>query len=87
VIDTISKPLVLYCDNEPVVIYSSNNKSSGATKHIDIKYLVVKDRIQDQTICIKHISTNEMLADPPMKGLPPSVFKLPTWDWQKAFDP
>jgi hypothetical protein len=46
VIDTISKPLVLYCDNEPVVIYSSNNKSSGATKHIDIKYLVVKDRIQ-----------------------------------------
>jgi hypothetical protein len=63
-IDTISNPLILYCDNEPAVIYSSNNKSIGAAKHIDIKYLVVKDRIQDQTICIKHISTNDMLADP-----------------------
>ena len=75
VIDSISKPLTLYCDNQPAVIYSSNNKSSGAAKHIDIKYHVVKDRIQDQTIRIKHISTNEMLADPLTKGLPPSVFK------------
>ena len=57
-IDSISKPLTLYCDNQPAVVYSSNNKSSGAAKHIDIKYHVVKDRIQDQTISIKHIRTN-----------------------------
>jgi hypothetical protein len=75
VIDSISKPLTLYCDNQPAVIYSSNNKSSVAATHIDIKYLVVKDRIQDQTISIKHIRTNKMLADPLMKGLPPVVFK------------
>ena len=74
VIDSISKPLTLYCDNQPAVIYSSNNKSSGAAKHIDIKYHVVKDRIQDQTINIKYISTKLMLADPLTKGLPPSVF-------------
>lgn len=47
VVDNISKPLVLYCDNEPVVFYTSNNKSSVATKHIDIKYHIVKDRIHD----------------------------------------
>ena len=75
VIDSISEPLTLFCDNQPAVIYSSNNKSSGAAKHIDIKYHVVKDRIQDQTISIKHIRTNAMLADPLTKGLPPSVFK------------
>ena len=72
---SISRPLTLYCDNQPAVIYSSNNKSSGAAKHIDIKYHVVKDRIQDQTISIKHIRTSEMLADPLTKGLPPSIFK------------
>ena len=74
VIDSICRPLTLYCDNQPAVIYSSNNKSSGAAKHIDIKYHVVKDRIQDQTINIKYISTKLMLADPLTKGLPPSVF-------------
>ena len=74
-IDSISKPLTLYCDNQPAIIYASNNKSSGAAKHIDIKYLVVKDRIQDQTIDVKYISTKSMLADPLTKGLPPNVFK------------
>jgi hypothetical protein len=38
VVDSISKPLLLYCDNESAVFYSNNNKSSAATRHIDIKY-------------------------------------------------
>ena len=75
VVDSISRPLVLYCDNEPAVFYASNNKSSVAAKHIDIKYHVVKDRIQDHTIDVKHISTTRMLADPLTKGLPPSIFR------------
>ena len=37
VVDSILKPLLLYCDNEPAVFYTSNNKSSAAAKHIDIK--------------------------------------------------
>ena len=52
-----------------------NNKSSGAAKHIDIKFYVVKEKIQDQTISLEHISTKQMLADPLTKGLPPSVFR------------
>ena len=45
VVDDIHKPLKLYCDNNPAVCYAHNNKSSGAAKHIDIKYYVVKDWI------------------------------------------
>jgi hypothetical protein len=56
VVDIISKPLLLYCDNEPTVFYSNNNKSSDATRHINIKYFVVKDRIQDHIIDAKHIT-------------------------------
>jgi hypothetical protein len=73
-VDDISKPLQLYCDNEPVVMYAHNNKTSGAAKHIDIKYYVVKDKV-DQIINLEHISIVKMLADPLTKGLPPSVFK------------
>jgi hypothetical protein len=75
VVDSISKPLLLYCNNEPAIFYSNNNKSSAATKHIDIKYYVVKDRVQIQIIDVKHISTTRMIADPLMKGLPPSIFR------------
>jgi len=75
VVDCIHKPLRLYCDNYPAVQYTHNNKSSGAAKHIDIKYYVVKDRVRDQMISLEHISTTKMLADPLTKGLPPSVFK------------
>nr|BBF90152.1 polyprotein -like [Oryza rufipogon]BBF90155.1 polyprotein -like [Oryza rufipogon] len=75
VVDSIEKPLKLYCDNEPAVMYAHNNQSSGAAKHIDIKYYVVKDKVRDQTISLEHIKTERMLADPLTKGLPPNVFK------------
>ena len=75
VVDSIQRPLKIYCDNEPAVFYSHNNKSSGAAKHIDIKFYVVKEKIQDQTISLEHISTKRMLADPLTKGLPPNVFR------------
>jgi hypothetical protein len=39
VVDSIQKPLKLYCDNEPAVFYTHNNKSSGVAKHTDIKVL------------------------------------------------
>jgi hypothetical protein len=34
----------------------------------------VKEKIQDQTISLEHISTKKIIVDPLMKGLPPSVF-------------
>ena len=75
VVDCIHKPLKMYCDNQPVVFYAHNNKSSNAAKTIEIRYYVVKDKIQDQTISLEHIRTKDMLADPLTKGLPPNVFK------------
>ena len=75
VVDDIHKPLKLYYDNNPTVYYAHNNKSSGAAKHIDIKYYVVKDKVRDHIISLEHIITEKMLADPLTKGLPPSVFR------------
>jgi hypothetical protein len=74
VVDSIHKPK-LYYDNNPVVQYAHNNRSSGAAKHTDIKYYVVKDKVRDQIINLEHISTEKMLADPLTKGLRPNVFK------------
>ena len=75
VVDDIYRSLKLYCDNNPVVQYAHNNKSSGAAKHVDIKYYVVKDKVWDHVISLEHISTEKMLADPLTKGLPPNVLR------------
>ncbi|KAI0491692.1 hypothetical protein KFK09_025952 [Dendrobium nobile] len=74
IVDGIERPLKINCDNKAAELYSKNNKSSSKSKHIDIKFLVVKERVQSSQICIEHISTNFMIADPLTKGLPPKVF-------------
>jgi hypothetical protein len=74
VVDSISRPLTMYCDNKLIVFFLSSNKSSDGAKHIYIKYFVVKDRVQDQTVEIEHINTKQILADPLTKELPPNIF-------------
>ena len=74
-VDSISKPLAVYCDNNAAVRFSNNNKTLGGSKHTDIKYLVVKERVLNQTISITHIGATLMFADPLTKGLPPKLFK------------
>jgi hypothetical protein len=73
--DDINRPLKLYYDNNPVVQYAHNNRSSDAIKHIEIKFYVVKDKVRDHIISLEHISTEKMLTDPLTKGLPPNVFR------------
>ena len=72
--DGIKRPLKLFCDNKSAVLYSNNNRSSTKSKHIDIKFLVVKERVQTRQLSIEHIGTNSMVADPLTKGVPPKVF-------------
>ncbi len=47
VVDSIERLLKLYCDNEPAVLYAHNDKKTKAAKHINIRFYVVKEKIQD----------------------------------------
>jgi len=74
VVDGIERPLKIYCDNNSAVFYSNNNRSTTKSKFIDIKFLVVKERVQNRQISIEHIGTDSMLTDSLTKGLVPRVF-------------
>ncbi|GKB27659.1 hypothetical protein Tco_0867060 [Tanacetum coccineum] len=74
VVDTISKPLKMYCDNTATIFFSKNDKCSKGAKHMDIKFFIVKEEIQKQRVYLKHISTDLMIADALTKGLPPKEF-------------
>ncbi|GKA84968.1 putative RNA-directed DNA polymerase [Tanacetum coccineum] len=75
IINSISRPLKIYCDNSAAVSFSNSNSSTGAGLYLDTKYLFVRERVEEQRISIEHIRTHEMLADPLTKGLPPKVFQ------------
>jgi hypothetical protein len=47
VVDNIKRPLKLYCNNEPAILYAHNNKKTKAAKYINIRFYVVKEKIQD----------------------------------------
>lgn len=56
VVDSISRPLKIFCDNEAAVFFSKNNKRTFASRLMDVKYLVVRDRVKDKDIIIEHVS-------------------------------
>ncbi|GJR74554.1 putative RNA-directed DNA polymerase [Tanacetum coccineum] len=74
-INSISRPLKIYCDNNAAVSFSNTNSSTRAGLYLDTKYLFICERVEEQRISIEHIRTHEMLADPLTKGLQPKVFQ------------
>nr|CAN60411.1 hypothetical protein VITISV_036515 [Vitis vinifera] len=64
VMDLISRPLSIYCDNSVAVFMAKNNKSG-----------TIREWVKEKKVVIEHISTELMIADPLTKGMPPLKFK------------
>lgn len=63
VIDSISRPIKIYCDNSVIIFFSKNNKSKSQNKHINIKYIIVRKKVKEHEVLIEHISTELMITD------------------------
>ena len=74
IVDSITRPLKMYCDNFVAVFFSKNDNYSKGAKHMELKYFVVKEEVRKQRVSIEHISINLMIVDPLTKGLPPKIF-------------
>jgi hypothetical protein len=59
------KPSLLYQDNKSVMLLEKNGRSSSTkrTKHINIRYFFVQDKIAKGEIELQHCPTEEMWAD------------------------
>nr|CAN77687.1 hypothetical protein VITISV_002733 [Vitis vinifera] len=75
VVDSIFRPLKIYCDNSAIVFMAKNNKSSSQNKHINIKYLATRECVKKKTMVIEHVSIELMIVDPLTKGMPSLKFK------------
>ena len=69
------RPLKMYCDNSAAVFMAKNNKSSSQNKHLNIKYLTIRECVKEKTVVIEHVSTELMIVDLLTKGILPLKFK------------
>jgi hypothetical protein len=57
-------PVILYQDNQSTILLATNGRSSaGRTRHVDIRYFWIKDRVQNGEVIITYLPTEDMAAD------------------------
>lgn len=62
-------PTTLFEDNQPAIKISNNPVTSARTKHVNLRYHFVRERVEDNDITIKYIDTENMVADIMTKAL------------------
>ena len=69
VVHSISRPLKLLYDNSTVVSFFRNTRRTSRSKHIDVKFFFVKDKVVESPISVEYTPTTSMLANPlPNRG-------------------
>ncbi|UYV62815.1 hypothetical protein LAZ67_2002020 [Cordylochernes scorpioides] len=64
-----SRPITIFCDNRAAIEFSKNNIENNRSKHIDIRYHYIREKVNSGDIHVNYISTNDNLADIFTKGL------------------
>ena len=70
------QPANLYCDNQSAIQIASNQVFHERTKHIDLDFHIVREKVQSGLLKLLPISSSMQLADIFTKSLPPTMFQL-----------
>jgi histone deacetylase 1/2 len=71
---SLRAPPCLWCDNLDATYLSANPVFHARTKHIEIDFHFVRERVASKEIMIKFISSKDQLADGFTKSLPVKPF-------------
>jgi hypothetical protein len=61
--DQVLDSTMIYCDNQSCVKLSKNPVFHEMSKHIEIKYYFLRDKVQRGEVVLQYISTDEQTAD------------------------
>ena len=73
---TFTLPTVIYEDNQGAIDLSYNPVHHKRTKHINVRFHSIREKIQQGLIEVQHISTDKQLADVLTKPLAKTRFNL-----------
>jgi len=67
-------PTILFEDNKSTIAMIENQSNTQRTKHIDIRYNMIREQVIQQVIRMEHLATTEMTSDALTKALAPTSF-------------
>ena len=59
----IQDSMTIFCDNTSAINISKNLVQHSRTKHIDIRHHFIRDLVENKIVTLKHVSTENQLAD------------------------
>ena len=65
---------VLFCDSKSAISMSKNSAFHNKTKHIKPKHHGIREAVEDEEVELKHVKTENQLADIFTKALPCDKF-------------
>ena len=72
--DSAPQTITIMCDNNGAVALAKNPVFHKRSKHIDVKYHAIRERIQNKCISVARVDTHENVADCFTKPLPAVTF-------------
>lgn len=63
-------PTVINCDNQSAIKFAGNDSYCARSKHIDIRFHFVREKIVNNEIKLSYIGTQDMVADVLTKAVP-----------------
>lgn len=73
-------PSNLFIDNQSAMTLALDDQFHPRTKHIEIRYHFVREKVQDGTITLEYCPTQEMVADIMTKGLARTLHEKHRYD-------
>ncbi|GLT85557.1 hypothetical protein SLE2022_037450 [Rubroshorea leprosula] len=70
------QPCVLCCDNNSAIAIAHNPMQHGRTKHMNVKYHVLRNTVQNNELRIVYCSMEEQVADILTKAHPRAKFEM-----------
>jgi hypothetical protein len=76
----------IYEDNQAAIALLERGAGAGSTRHINIRYFWLSDRVKSGELSIRYVPTSDMVADMFTKPLQGELFrklrrKLLNWEW------
>ena len=74
----VKTPMTVYCDNMGAIYMPNGPSTRSRTKHVDLRYHYVRELIENGTICVEFVRTDDNIADIFTKNVTPTIFQRQT---------
>lgn len=70
----VYEPVSIFCDNTSAINISKNSVLHARTKHFELKYHFLREKVQNKEVALEHVSSKEQLANIFTKPRPKATF-------------